>query len=52
MGTTSDGIEFEGVEWRKKKIKARCNCRCNALPGMKGRSFQRQQGLTIGHART
>jgi hypothetical protein len=19
MGTTSDGIEFEGVEWRKKK---------------------------------
>jgi len=41
-------------EWSEErmKIKAKCNCWCNALPGMKGRSLQRQQGLTIGHART
>jgi hypothetical protein len=41
-------------EWSEErmKIKAKCNCWYSALPGMKGRSFQRQQGLTIGHART
>jgi hypothetical protein len=29
-------------EWSEErmKIKAKCNCWCNALPGMKGRSLQ------------
>jgi hypothetical protein len=44
MGTTSDGIELEGVEWRKKKIKARCNCRCNALPGIKAEVSKGNKG--------
>jgi hypothetical protein len=41
-------------EWNEErmKIKARCNCWYSALPGMKGGSFQRQQGLTIGHVST